>query len=125
MGLLPHRHLIPFTTQANAHPPLPSILLSGWWHLSGFVPSGTRTFLCMITAGALLAVFRLARHLLGTPAAVAVTLLTAIYPIWFAQSTLAHGDTFAAAFTLWGLAFYFESIQSHEVTRPGRPASRV
>ena len=104
--------LIPFSTLSCGHPPLPSILLAGWWHLSGFVPSGTRTFLCMITAGGLLAVYRLARHLLGTPAAVATTLLTAIYPIWFAQSTLAHGDLFAAAFTLWGLTFYLESISS-------------
>jgi 4-amino-4-deoxy-L-arabinose transferase-like glycosyltransferase len=101
--------LIPQSTMTNAHPPLPSILLAGWWHLSGYVPSGTRTFVCMVTAAALLAVYRLARRLLGTPAAIATTLLTAIYPIWFAQSTLAHADIFAAAFTLWGLTFYFES----------------
>jgi hypothetical protein len=31
--------------------------------------------------------------------------LTGIYPIWFAQSTLAHADIFAAACTLWGLVF--------------------
>ena len=102
--------LIPVTTITNAHPPLPSILLAGWWRLSGFVPSGTRTFICMITVTALLAVYRLVRNLLGTPAAVATTVLTAIYPIWFAQSTLAHADIFAAAFTLWGLSFYFQSI---------------
>jgi 4-amino-4-deoxy-L-arabinose transferase-like glycosyltransferase len=102
--------LIPVTTASNAHPPLPSILLAGWWHLSGFVPSGTRTLICMVAAAALLAVYRLARNLLNTPAAVATTLLTALYPIWFAQSTLAHADIFAAAFTLWGLAFYLEAI---------------
>ena len=101
--------LIPVTTASNAHPPLPSILLAGWWHLAGFVPVATRTLVCMVTAAALLAVYRLARGLLGTGAAVATTLLTAIYPIWFAQSTLAHADIFAAAFTLWGLAFYLES----------------
>ncbi len=98
--------LIPITTASNAHPPLPSILLAGWWHLSGFVPSGTRTFICMVAAAALLAVYRLARNLLGTPAAVATTLLTALYPVWFAQSTLAHADIFAAAFTLWAFNFY-------------------
>jgi 4-amino-4-deoxy-L-arabinose transferase-like glycosyltransferase len=101
--------MVPFTTPSTGHPPLPSILLAGWWHLSGFVPSATRTFLCMVTAAALLAVYRLARNLLGTPAAVATTLLTAVYPVWFAQSTLAHGDNFSAAFTLWGLAFYLGS----------------
>lgn len=96
--------LVPHFT--NAHPPLPSILLAGWWRLSGFVPSGTRTFICMVAAAALLALFALARRLLGTQAAVATTLLTAIYPIWFAQSTLAHADIFAAAFTLWAFALY-------------------
>jgi 4-amino-4-deoxy-L-arabinose transferase-like glycosyltransferase len=110
--------LIPVTTVTNAHPPLPSILLAGWWHLSGFVPSGTRTFICMIAAAALLAVYRIARNLLGAPAAAAVTLLTAVYPIWFAQSTLAHADIFAAAFTLWALSFYLQPT-----TNPGAPCS--
>jgi 4-amino-4-deoxy-L-arabinose transferase-like glycosyltransferase len=32
-------------------------------------------------------------------------LLTALYPIWFAQSSLAHADIFAAACTLWGLVY--------------------
>jgi 4-amino-4-deoxy-L-arabinose transferase-like glycosyltransferase len=110
--------MIPVTTLNNGHPPLPSILLSGWWHLFSFTPIATRTCMCLVTATALLAVFRLARTLLGTRAAIATTLLTAVYPIWFAQSTLAHGDTFAAAFTLWGLAFYLESLNP---TNPGAP----
>src|ERR1019366_8480391 len=109
--------LVPITTASNAHPPLPSILLAGWWHLSGFVPSGTRTFVCMITAAALLAVFRITRNILGTPAAVATTLLTALYPVWFAQSTLAHADIFATAFTLWALSFYLRpAVQRVEPT---------
>lgn len=101
--------LIPVSTITNAHPPVPSILLALWWHLSGFVPSGTRTLICMVAAAALLAVFRMTRSLLGSKAAVATTVLTGLYPIWFAQSTLAHADIFAAAFTLWGLSFYLES----------------
>ena len=117
--------LIPVTTATNAHPPLPSVLLAGWWHLSGFVPSGTRTFICMVTAAALLAVYRLARGLLGTPAAVATTLLTALYPVWYAQSTLAHADIFAAAFTLWGLSFYLQLAKPTDTplvaTEPGAP----
>jgi 4-amino-4-deoxy-L-arabinose transferase-like glycosyltransferase len=117
--------LIPVTTVTNAHPPLPSILLAGWWHLSGFVPSGTRTFICMIAAAALLAVYRLARNLLGTQAAIATTLLTGLYPIWFAQSTLAHADIFAAAFTLWGLSFYLESDEDpHLRVETPDPASK-
>ena len=30
-------------------------------------------------------------------------MLTGIYPIWFAQSSLAHADIFAAACSLWGM----------------------
>jgi len=102
--------LIPQSTLSNAHPPLPSVLLAGWWHLSGFVPSGTRTAVCIVTAFALLAVYRIARPLCGEMGAAVVTLLTALYPIWFAQSTLAHADIFAAAFTLWGLALYLDHV---------------
>jgi 4-amino-4-deoxy-L-arabinose transferase-like glycosyltransferase len=112
--------LIPLSTATNAHPPLPSILLAGWWHLSGFVPSGTRTFVCMVAAAALLGVFRLTRNLLGVPAAVATTLLTAVYPIWFAQSTLAHADIFAAAFSLWGLSVYFKSATDPDAPSFGK-----
>jgi 4-amino-4-deoxy-L-arabinose transferase-like glycosyltransferase len=100
--------LIPQTTVTNAHPPLPSILLAAWWHLSGYVVSGTRTLVCMVSAAALLGVFKLAKNLATTSVAAVTVILTAIYPVWFAQSTLAHADIFAAAFTLWGLAFYLD-----------------
>jgi 4-amino-4-deoxy-L-arabinose transferase-like glycosyltransferase len=104
--------LIPQTTITNAHPPLPSILLAGWWHISGYVVSATRTLICMVSAAAFLGIYRIAKKL-ASPAVAAVTvLLTATYPIWFAQSTLAHADIFAAAFTLWGLSFYFERNDS-------------
>jgi hypothetical protein len=99
--------VIPSTTLANAHPPLPSLYLALWWK-SGFTPAVTRTAMCLITAIALLAVYRLAILLNGRPwVAATTTVLTAIYPIWFAQSTLAHADMFAAAPTLWGLVFVF------------------
>jgi 4-amino-4-deoxy-L-arabinose transferase-like glycosyltransferase len=106
--------LIPVTTMSNAHPPLPSILLAAWWHVYGFVPSGTRTLVCIIAAAALLAVYRMARGLMGGAAATVVAALTALYPVWFAQSTLAHADMFAAAFTLWGLALYVQGIARRE-----------
>jgi hypothetical protein len=98
--------LIPETTMRNAHPPLPSILLAAWWKVAGFHILSTRLLMCFVTTAALLAVFRLARTLLDDPAALAVMVLTAIYPVWFAQSTLAHADMFAAAFSLWALTFY-------------------
>ena len=99
--------LIPHSTLTNAHPPLPSVLLAAWWHVGGLAISGTRTFLAMIAAAALLGAFRLARLLAGSTVAALVTLLTTLYPVWFAQSTMAHADLFAAAFTLWALSYYF------------------
>src|SRR6202020_264454 len=104
--------LIPQTTITNARPPLPSILLAAWWHLSGYVVSGTRTLVCMIAAAALVGVFKFARSLTSIPVAAVTVILTAAYPIWFVQSTLAHADIFAAAFTFWGLAFYCDSSDS-------------
>ncbi len=102
--------LIPVSTATNAHPPLPMILMAGWWHIFGFHIIATRILACLVAAFALAGVFRLARTLTNTPAAAVTTLLTAIYPIWFAQSSLAHADIFAAAFTLWALAAYFASL---------------
>ena len=99
--------LIPVSTVRNAHPPLPSILLAAWWKLTGFHIYSTRLLLCLVTSLALLGVYRLARGLAGEAVGLTVTGLTAMYPIWFAQSTLAHADMFAAAATLWALSFYF------------------
>jgi len=98
--------LIPITTLTNAHPPLPSIYLALWWKLSGFYPEVTREAVLMVAATGLLAVWRLAMRLVGVGAVAFWTVaLTAIYPIWFAQSSLAHADIFAAACTLWGLVY--------------------
>ncbi len=96
--------LIPISTLTNAHPPLPSIYLALWWKASGFFPEVTREAVLMVAALGLLAVWRLAMRLVGVPSVAFWTvLLTGLYPIWFAQSSLAHADIFAAACTLWGL----------------------
>jgi hypothetical protein len=98
--------LIPTSTLSNAHPPLPSIYLALWWKSSGFSPAVTRTAMCMVAAFALLAVYGLALRLNGRiSVAVWTTMLTGLYPVWFAQSTLAHADLFAAAATLWAFNF--------------------
>jgi hypothetical protein len=100
--------LIPSTTLSNAHPPLPSIYLALWWKLGGMVPSVTRTAVCLVAAAALLGVYRISLVLTGRLDVAAVTtILTAVYPVWFAQSTLAHADIFAAAATLWALSYVF------------------
>ncbi len=99
---------VPFSTLTNAHPPGLSLYLAAAWKLFGFAPITTRVAMCLAAATALLAVYSLGLRALGSrPAAAAVVLLTACYPVWFAQSTLAHADTLAAAFTLWGLRLAF------------------
>ncbi len=103
-------HLIPHSVPSNAHPPLPAIYLALWWKLSAFKPAVTRTAMLLVAAFALLAVYRLARRLSSNAVAFAVLLCTAIYPVWFAQSSLAHSDLPAAAFVLWGFFFYFRSL---------------
>jgi hypothetical protein len=98
--------LIPISTLTNAHPPLPSIYLALWWKASGFYPEVTREAVLMVAALGLLGVWRLATRLVGVAAVAFWTVvLTGLYPIWFAQSSLAHADIFAAACTLWGLVY--------------------
>ncbi len=98
--------LIPVTTLSNAHPPLPSIYLALWWKASGFAPEVTREAVLVVASLALTAVWRLALLLAGSAQVAFWTVaLTALYPIWFAQSSLAHADIFAAACTLWGLVY--------------------
>ncbi|WP_446745779.1 ArnT family glycosyltransferase [Silvibacterium acidisoli] len=101
--------LIPWSTLSNAHPPLPSICLAAAWKLFGFAPVVTRIAMCGVAALALTAVWTLGRLTAGRASvAWASVLLTAIYPIFFAQSSLAHADLFAAAATLWALVFFLE-----------------
>lgn len=96
--------LIPTTTLTNAHPPLPSVYLALWWKASGFFPEVTREAVLIIAAIGFLAVWKLVLSLHGSRViAFWTVVLTGLYPVWFAQSTLAHADIFAAAFLLWGL----------------------
>jgi hypothetical protein len=98
--------LIPQTTLTNAHPPLPSIYLALWWKTSGFHPEVTREAVVMVASLGLLGVWRLAMRLVGVASVAFWTVvLTGLYPIWFAQSSLAHADIFAAACTIWGLVY--------------------
>jgi hypothetical protein len=98
--------LIPQTTLTNAHPPLPSVYLALWWKLSGFHPEVTRESVVMVASLGLLGVWRLAMRVVGVASVAFWTVvLTGLYPIWFAQSSLAHADIFAAACTIWGLVY--------------------
>jgi 4-amino-4-deoxy-L-arabinose transferase-like glycosyltransferase len=104
--------LISISTLTNAHPPLPSIYLALCWKASGFLPEVTREAVLLVASLGLLAVWKLAMRLVGVLSVAFWTVaLTAIYPIWFAQSTLAHADIFAASCTLWGLVYAMPSSQ--------------
>ncbi len=98
--------LIPHTTVSNAHPPVVMAYLALWWKLAGFAPVVTRTAMLLVAAFALLGLFRLASTVANLEVAVATTILTAVYPVFFAQSSLVHLDLAAAGFTFWGLRAY-------------------
>lgn len=99
---------IPHTTLSNAHPPLVMLWLAFWWKFSAFTPTTTREAMLMVAAFALVGLWRLARTVATESVAVATVLCTALYPVFFCQSSMAHLDMMAAAFTLWGLAMYVE-----------------
>ena len=73
--------------------------------------------LLLATLG-LTAIFKLSQLLTNTRVAVAVFACTAVHPIWFAQSSLAHADLPAAAFSLWGIYFCFRSLAAGDLTGP-------
>jgi hypothetical protein len=100
--------LIPHTTVSNAHPPLVMAWIALWWKVVGYAPPVTRAAMLVIAAFSLLGLFRLAEIVANTEVAIASALCTALYPVFFAQSTLAQVDLAAAGLTFWGLAAYLE-----------------
>jgi len=101
--------VIPHSAPSNAHPPLVMMYLAAWWKVAGFSVPVTRIAMLALASLALLGVFRLARTVANTEVAVASTLCTALYPVFFSQSTMALIDLAAAGFALWGLSFYLEN----------------
>src|SRR6202163_3349514 len=100
--------LIPHSTVSNAHPPLVMAWLALWWKVVGFAPLVTRTAMLVLAAFSLLGVFRLAERVANTKVAIGSTLCTALYPVFFAQSSLAQLDLAAAGLTFWALCAYLE-----------------
>ena len=82
--------------------------LALWWKAVGYAPLVTRTAMLVLAAFSLLGVFRLAEVVANRQVAIAATLCTALYPVFFAQSSLAHVDMAAAGFIFWGLSGYLE-----------------
>ena len=107
--------LIPHSTPSNAHPPLVMAYLALCWRIAGYSPLVTRTAMLLISAFSLAGVFRLAQRVANTEVAVASTICTALYPVFFAQSSLAHLDLAAGGLTLWALGSYVEQRRGRTV----------
>jgi hypothetical protein len=103
-----HGTLIPHSSVSNAHPPLVMAYLALAWKLLGYAPWVARGAMLALAAFSLLGVFRLAQRVANTEVAVASAVCTAVYPVFFAQSSLAHLDLAAAGFTFGGLLAYVE-----------------
>ena len=106
--LLLHGELIPHSTPSNAHPPLVMAYLALAWKFLGYSPVITRTAMLGLATFSLLGLFRLAQRVANTEVAAASALCTALYPVFFAQSSLAHLDLAAAGLTFWALLAYVE-----------------
>ncbi|HVP50088.1 MAG TPA: glycosyltransferase [Candidatus Bathyarchaeia archaeon] len=100
--------LIPHTTLSNAHPPLVMLWLAFWWKFSAFTPAVTRIAMLLVATFALTGVWRLARFVANDAVAAATVITTAVYSVFFTQSSMAHLDMMAAALTIWGVAMYVE-----------------
>jgi len=98
--------LIPHSTVSNAHPPLVMAYLALAWKILGYSPLVTRGAMLLVSAFGLLGIYRLAELVANKKIAIASVICVALYPLWFAQSSLAHVDLAAAALILWGLWAY-------------------
>jgi 4-amino-4-deoxy-L-arabinose transferase-like glycosyltransferase len=100
--------LVPHSTLSNAHPPLVMLWLALCWKLFGYSPSVARLAMLAIAAFGLTGLYRLARRVTTNSVALASMICVALYPVWFAQSSLAHVDLAAASLVLWALSYYVE-----------------
>ena len=98
--------LIPHSTLSNAHPPLVMCYLALAWKLFGFEIEVARAAMLGVAALALVGLFVLAARVSNLRVAFATAACTALYPVFFAQSTLAHLDMAVAALTMWALVLY-------------------
>jgi 4-amino-4-deoxy-L-arabinose transferase-like glycosyltransferase len=99
--------LIPHSTPSNAHPPLVLAWIALNWKIFGYSPLVTRCAMLLLAAFSLVGFFRLARTVSNSTVVAVATLVTAAYPVFFAQSSLAQVDLPAAGLIFWGLESYF------------------
>jgi 4-amino-4-deoxy-L-arabinose transferase-like glycosyltransferase len=115
---------IPHSTLSNAHPPLVMAYLALAWKLFGFRIEVARAAMLAVAALALTGLFRLAERVANRRVAAAAVVCTAVYPVFFAQSSLAHLDMMVAALTLWALVFYLPPAAEGESDASGVLESR-
>src|SRR3569833_1843944 len=94
-----------------ALPPVVMIWLAAWWKFSNFAPAATRTAMLLLTSIGLFGLFKLARAVSNAAVAIASVILTALYPVYNAQSSLAQLDI--GVFTVMTWAIYFHVTQRH------------
>ncbi len=97
---------IPHSTLSNAHPPLVMAWLALAWKIFGFKIWAARAAMLAVAALALTGLFRLGERVANWRVGLAAVICTALYPVFFAQSSLAHLDMMVAALTVWALVFY-------------------
>src|SRR5258707_2712203 len=84
--------LIPHSTPSNAHPPLVMAWLALAWHVFGYSTLVTRTAMLAASALSLLGLVRLSRIASKLPVAWASLAVSAPYPLYFTQNSVAQGD---------------------------------
>ncbi len=100
--------LIPQSTVSNAHPPLVLAWLALCWKAFGYSIPAARIAMLAVAAFALTGLYRLAERANNRTVAIGTVLLTALYPVFFAQSSLAHMDLAVAGLTFWALREYLD-----------------
>lgn len=109
---------VPSSTISNAHPPLVPAYVALAWRLFGLHIAVARVSMLLVAALALAGLFRLTERATGGRAvAWAAVLCTALYPVFFAQSSLVHLDVAAAALTLWALVLYLPPRAAVEASK--------
>jgi 4-amino-4-deoxy-L-arabinose transferase-like glycosyltransferase len=101
--------LIPHTTVSNAHPPLVMAWVALWWKLAGYAPVVARSAMVVAAAFSLLGIYGLAERVANREVAIGSALCTAVYPVFFTQSSLVQVDLAAAGLIFWGLLAHIES----------------
>lgn len=102
------------STLSNAHPPLVMTLVAAAWKLLGFDIWAARAAMLFVSAVALTGLFRLAERVAGRAVAGGAVAATALYPVFFAQSSLVHLDMAVAALTMWALVLYLPPARAAE-----------